>query len=83
MAKTLQQRFIQALKARGEQVVENRSRYAVMTYSKTIKCQLPLKIESSRYYIGSHGSLRVGKTYTESRPVVESLKWVLLNEAQD
>lgn len=77
--KTLQQRFIQALQARGEQIIETRSRYVVMTYTRTIKCKLPMAGDS-RYYIGSHGSLRIGKTHTESRPIVESLKWCLLNE---
>ena len=78
--KTLQQRFIQALLARGETVIESRSKYVVMTRKTTIKCQLPLP-KPEKYYIGSHGSLRVGRNYTESRPVVESLKWVLMNEA--
>lgn len=78
--KTLQQRFIQALLARGETVIENRSKYVVMTRKATIKGKQPLPVDS-KYYLGTHGSIRIGKTYTESRPVVESLKWVLMNEA--
>lgn len=78
--KTLQQRFVQALQQRGENTLETRGKYVVMSYTKTIKCQLPLP-KPEKYFIGSHGSLRIGRSYTESRPVVESLKWILMNEA--
>lgn len=77
-----QQKLVRALLEREETVIEIRRKYVVMTYTKTIKCKLPL-VEPKKFFIGTHGSLRIGRTYTESRPVAESLKWVLLNEVQE
>ena len=72
MAKTLQERFIEALTNRGEKEVKRTFRYIVFTRSSG-KHNL-----SKYYYIGKGGSLRIGNTISASIPVSSKFKYDLL-----
>lgn len=70
MAKTLREKFIIALTARGEKEVKRTSKYIVFS-----------RQYGGFYYLGSSGAIRFGATSTGSIPVNESLKNMMLEEA--
>ena len=57
MAKTLQERFIEALKAKGETLVKRTHKKIV--YSRA---------EGGYWYLGSRGSIRIGRNLATSIP---------------
>ncbi len=67
MAKTLQERFIAALTAKGYKRVKETHRYIVFC-----------KDAEFYYYVGRSGSLRVGRTVAHSIPAPKSFKAALL-----
>ena len=73
-AKTIHDRLVAALTARGESVVEDArtTKYTVVTREAG---------KAGFYYIGKAGALRAGRTVTESRPVAAALRARLLGEA--
>lgn len=79
MPKTLQQRLVAALKARGCDVVPDASRIHI-----TLRQMRPTEswpyAEGTIFYIGKHGSLRRGKSYTDSIPASELFRKMLLAE---
>ena len=68
MAKTLRERFIEALKARGEIEVPRWSNKSVVFTRK----------EGGYYYIGKSGSLRFGSNKVSSIPCSSKFKAALL-----
>lgn len=72
MAKTLKERFITALAARGETKVKDTFKYVVMTKGTT----------GLYYYIGVSGSLRVGRTVATSVPCSMEFKYKLLADTE-
>ena len=77
MAKTLQQRYIAALKARGCTEFMERRKYTILRPRE----KDPRYTGGTFYYIGVSGSVRYGQTYTGSRPVSKMQKELLLTEA--
>jgi hypothetical protein len=73
-ARTIHDRLVAALTARGESVVEDArtTKYTVVTREAG---------KAGFYYIGKAGALRAGRTVTESRPVAAALRARLLGEA--
>jgi hypothetical protein len=64
---TLQQRYVVALEARGAKIVSGKSRkYVTLAHTGNV------------YYVGKAGSVRRGRTYTESVPISDRLKTSLL-----
>lgn len=70
---TMRDMFLLALKARGETVVKHNTKHIVLTYSR---------VAGYHHYIGSHGSLRIGRNVASSIPARESYKRMLLDEAR-
>jgi len=68
MAKTLQERFVEAFWKMGEREVKRTSKYIV--FSRT---------EGSFYYIGRNGAVRVGRNVTDSVPLLPKTKQRLLD----
>lgn len=76
MAKrTLQQRFVSALLARGETEVKRTSRYVVLTDQLTTRSGPD---NPFYFYVGRSGGLRQGRTVALSFPVSEKFKSSLL-----
>lgn len=76
MARTQSQRIVAALEARGHKRVP----YA----SDTVKLTRTLASEGKPvtfYFVGTHGSLRIGRSKTSSRPASDAFKSTLLSEA--
>lgn len=73
-ARTIHDRLVAALKARGGSVVEDArtTKYTVITREGG---------KAGFYYIGKAGALRAGRTVAESRPVAAVLRAQLLGEA--
>lgn len=67
--KTLKDRFVAALEARGEKKVKETFKYAV--YSRAA---------GGFYYVGRSGALRVGNTVGGSVPVNNKVKAIMLGE---
>lgn len=68
MAKTLREKFIQALTKAGETEVKRTHKFIVFT-----------RQTGGHYYIGASGSLRFGQTVTGSIPVNHTFKQLLLS----
>jgi len=75
MSMTLQQRFAKALEGRGEKRVKTTAKYWV--YSLTGST---IDGHAVFLYLGKSGSLRIGRTISESHPVAASGKQRLLAE---
>ena len=71
MAKTLQERYIAALTAKGFKEVKRTLKFIVLNDGG-----------GHNYYIGRHGSLRHGATSTNSLPCSDKFKHSLLMEAE-
>lgn len=67
--KSLQTRFMEALKARGETQVKITSKYRVFSRAK-----------GGFYYLGSNGALRIGPTVSLSCPSNKRFREELLND---
>ena len=68
MTKTLRERFEIALKMRGE----------TLMYSTSSKYIRYTRNEGGSYFLGKSGSLRYGKSRTDSIPVNDKFKQLLL-----
>ncbi len=75
MSITLQQRFAQALEQRGERLVKTTSKFWVYTLAAVTVDGKPAYL-----YLGKAGSLRIGRTIGDSRPIAASDKQKLLAE---
>lgn len=73
MAKTLQERFTVALERLGYILLKITPRYRV--YGSP-------KIGHQKIYLGSHGALRIGRTWHASRPIGEKVRQSLLRVAE-
>lgn len=68
---TLQFRYLSALEMLGERVVRRTRKYVVVTRTGPAG-------PSGYYYLGNAGSVRYGRTYTESRAASDTFKAGLL-----
>lgn len=66
--RTLMQKYIAGLVAKGEHVVKNTPRYAVFTRNA-----------GGYYYVGTAGAVRAGPTRANSRPCSTAFKQQLIN----
>jgi hypothetical protein len=72
MAKTLKEKFIKALQARGSVITESKSgKYVTMTRPRW---------EGEFYFLGNSGSLRIGRCSAKSIPVSNAFKTLLLSD---
>ena len=71
MTKTLQERYIAALTAKGFKEVKRTLKFIVLNDGG-----------GHNYYIGRHGSLRHGATSVSSIPCSDQFKYKLLHEAE-
>lgn len=69
--KTLHDRFLAALKARGCSRIDGTSRHAVMDWPER---------PGMKFFVGRAGSLRCGRTLRESIPCTDYFKAQLLKE---
>ncbi len=75
MSMTLQQRFAKALEQRGEKLVKTTSKVWVYSAPSGTLDGKPVY-----FYLGKAGSLRIGRTMADSRPVSTPGKQKLLAE---
>jgi hypothetical protein len=77
MPATIHDRLVAALIARGESLVPKRStKYTVLTRTRRDTGE-----SLGFYFVGRAGALRVGRTVTESSPVLPSVRKRLLGGA--
>ncbi len=83
-ATTMLKKFEAALAARGERLVKVTARYRVWTRTSSLGDNRirPAGVPEMFYYLGSNGSIRIGQTATDSRPLVETLKLSLLKAGE-